>query len=77
MTLALTGPMNMTPKHILWKITQYISWSYSGGMPYYYGTELKYVGVLINTTINDQNLAYITGLPLRNKWEDVMSREVG
>ena len=77
MTLALSGPMNITPRQFLWKITRYISCFYSDGMTYYYGTELKYVRVLINTTINDQNLAYITGLPLRNKWEDVMNREVG
>ena len=77
MTLTLTGPMNITPLQFLMKITRYISYFYSDGMTYYYGTELKYVGVLINTTINDQNLAYITGLPLRNKWEDVMNREVG
>ena len=48
----------------------------AGGLIYYYGTELKYIAVLINTTINDQNLAYITGMPLRNKWEEVISNEV-
>ena len=75
--VSMTSACEHDTQQFLWKIKRYISWFYSDGMTYYYGTELKYVGVLINTTINGQNLAYITGLPLRNKWEDVMSREVG
>ena len=46
------------------------------GLAYYYGTQLKYVGIEINTTINDANLAYTTGLPLRDRWEEVISGEV-
>ena len=48
----------------------------AGGTTYYYGTKLKYIGVQINTTINDAEIGYIKGIPLRDKWEDVISREV-
>ncbi len=49
---------------------------FSEGTTYYYGTRLKYIAVQVNTTINDAEVGYIKGIPLRDKWEEVISREV-
>ena len=50
--------------------------TFLGGITYYYGTNLKYIAVKVNTTINDAEFGYTKGIPLRDKWEEVISREV-
>lgn len=48
----------------------------AGAINYYYGTQLRYAAITINTTINDADLGYVTGLPLRDRWEEVIGGEV-
>ena len=47
-----------------------------GAIDYYYGTKLRYAAITVNTTINDADIGYIKGLPLRNRWDAVISGEV-
>ena len=42
----------------------------------YYGNNIKYVGIQINTTIKYQSLGYVEGIPIMNKWEDFVNSEV-
>ena len=48
----------------------------AGAIDYYYGTQLRYAAITINTTINDADIGYIKGLPLRDRWEEVIGGEV-
>ena len=49
---------------------------YTAGFDYYYGTKLRYVSITINTTIFGATLGYREGIPLRDKWEDFISKKV-
>ena len=50
--------------------------NFVGAIDYYYGTQLRYAAITINTTINDADIGYIKGLPLRDRWEEVIGGEV-
>ena len=42
----------------------------------YYGNNIKYVGIKVNTTIKYQTLGYVEGIPIMNIWEDFVNSEV-
>ena len=42
----------------------------------YYGNNIKYVGIQVNTTIKYQTLGYVEGIPIMNLWEDFVNSEV-
>ncbi|ELU03862.1 hypothetical protein CAPTEDRAFT_209557 [Capitella teleta] len=41
-----------------------------GGETYKYGTKLRYVAIVVNTTLERATLSYPEGLPVRDAWED-------
>ncbi|XP_069116529.1 protein dispatched homolog 1-like [Argopecten irradians] len=47
------------------------------GVNMYYATDLKYIGVRINTTMNVYKLGYPEGKPVYQRWENLMAEELG
>ncbi len=43
---------------------------------YYYGTRMRYAAIVVNTTINAASLGYPVGLPIRDNWEEWMTKQV-
>ena len=43
---------------------------------YVYGTRLRYAAVKVSTDINMASLGFRAGLPIRDAWEDFMTKEV-
>lgn len=42
----------------------------------YYGNNIKYVSIQVNTTIKYQTLGYVEGIPIMNKWEEFVTSEM-
>ena len=42
----------------------------------FYGNNIKYVGIQVNTTIKYQTLGYVEGLPIKDLWEEFVTAEV-
>jgi len=43
---------------------------------YQYGTRLRFVAIKISTDLEEANLGYSKGLPIRDEWEDFLTNEV-
>ena len=43
----------------------------------FYGNNIKYVGIQVNTTLRYQTLGYTEGVPIMDKWEEFVKSEVG
>ena len=46
------------------------------GVNYKYGTKLRYVALVVNTTLEGATLGYPKGLPIRDNWEEWLSKQV-
>ena len=42
----------------------------------YYGNNIRYVAIQVNTTIKVQTLGYVEGIPIMNRWEQFVTSEV-
>ncbi len=45
----------------------------SGALKYYYGTDLKYIGIKVNLSIDPNNLGFPDGIPIRDDWQTYVS----
>lgn len=42
----------------------------------FYGTKIKYVAIVVNTTLTMSRTGFERGLPIRDRWENLINKEV-
>ena len=60
---------------LLWKFLVFL-FADIADFQYRYGTRLRYAAITVNLTVKPTTLAFPDGLPVRDEWEDFMTKEV-